>query len=310
MKTQHRRTVLAIDDDEINLTILSKCASEAGFVVQSFDSGSAGWEHLQTHPKEVDIVLLDKMMPDVSGMELLKRIKLDKEVSHLPVILQTGDAGIAQMREGLESGAFYYLTKPFHPEILTAILHSAANECDTREQLLSQMGQAQTRFISLLQQGEFSLRTHQEASLLAASLSQSSLYPEFVAVGIMELLTNAIEHGNLGFGYEAKSRALMNKTWPAELEARLNSPETGQRRVHVSLRRVHSGLGGSMVITIRDEGKGFDWQRYMMNDQPPGSLAEPNGRGISKAIVMLDNVQYQGAGNEVECVVALPSLFN
>ncbi|MBY0407848.1 MAG: response regulator [Rickettsiales bacterium] len=306
MKTQHRRTVLAIDDDEINLTILSKCAAEAGFAVQSFDNSAAGWEHLHTHPREVDIVLLDKMMPELSGMEFLKKIKRDKEMQHLPVILQTGDAGLDQMREGLENGAFYYLTKPFHPEILTAILHSAANECAMREQLLSQMGESQSRFVSLMEEGVFSIRTHQEASLLAASLSQASLYPEFVAVGLMELLTNAIEHGNLEFGFDAKSKALMHKTWQAEVDTRLTSPELGKRRVHVSMRRLQSG----MVIHIRDEGKGFDWQKYLLADQSPGNLADPNGRGISKAVVMLDNVQYMGNGNEVQCHIALASMFN
>ena len=43
MKTQHRRTVVAIDDDEINLSILSKCAQDAGFKVETFDSTLAGW---------------------------------------------------------------------------------------------------------------------------------------------------------------------------------------------------------------------------------------------------------------------------
>lgn len=306
MKTQHRRTVVAIDDDEINLTILTKCARDAGFTVEAFDSGAAGWEHLRNHSREVDIVLLDKMMPDMSGIELLKKIKLNKEVQHLPVILQTGDVGISQMREGLENGAYYYLTKPFHPEILTAILQSAATECAMREQLLSQMGEDQNRFVSLMQEGRFTVRTHQDATLLAAALSQSSLYPEFVAIGLMELLTNAIEHGNLEFGYEQKSECLMNKTWATELEARLYSAHLGQRRVQVYTTRESDG----MRVTIRDQGKGFDWQKYVLNDTAPGSLADPNGRGISKAMVMLDDMHYIGEGNEVQCKIALAPLFS
>ncbi len=305
MKPQHKRTVVAIDDDEINLTILTKCATNAGFAVQSFDSGIAGWEHLRTHAQEVDIVLLDKMMPDISGIDLLKKIKKDSEVQHMPVILQTGDAGISQMREGLENGAYYYLTKPFHPEILTAILHSAAGECAMRENLLSQMSESQNRFVGLMQEGAFSLRTHQEASLLAASLSQAALYPEFVAVGLMEILTNAIEHGNLEFGFEQKSRAMISGTWPADLLARQKSADLGSRQVHVYTSR----RNGAMYITIKDGGKGFDWQRYVYNDMP-GSLADPNGRGISKAMVMLDGMEYIGSGNEVQCHIPLASLLN
>lgn len=306
MKPQHRRTVVAIDDDEINLTILSKCAKDAGFIVESFDSGIAGWEHLRNHPREVDIVLLDKMMPDMSGIELLKKIKLDKTIQHVPVILQTGDVGLSQMREGLENGAYYYLTKPFHPEILTAILQSAASECNMREELLSQMSESQSRFVSLMQEGCFSVRTHQEASLLAASLSQSALYPEFVAVGLMELLTNAIEHGNLEFGFEKKSHHLINKTWASELEARFRSTEFGRRHVQIFTQRRPDG----MQIVIKDQGRGFDWKSYVYADRPPGSLADPNGRGISKALVMLDSMQYAGDGNEVHCHIPLASILN
>ncbi len=306
MKTQHRRTVVAIDDDEINLTILTKCARDAGFTVQAFDSGEAGWEHLRNHASEVDIVLLDKMMPDMSGIELLKKIKLDKQVQHMPVIMQTGDAGISQMREGLENGAYYYLTKPFHPEILTAILHSAAGECAMREQLLNQMGESQTRFVGLMQEGSFSIRTHQEASLLAAALSQSALYPEFVAVGLMELLTNAIEHGNLDFGFDEKSKHMWNNTWTAEVERRLQNPEYSSRIVRIITQR----NAGGMHVTIKDQGRGFDWQQYIYSDKPPGSLAEPNGRGVSKALVMLDEMIYVGNGSEVQCLIPGLAVMN
>lgn len=305
MKTQHKRTVLAIDDDEINLTILTKCARNAGFDVQAFDSGSAGWDHLRNHAGEIDIVLLDKMMPDISGIELLKKIKTDKNMQHVPVIMQTGDAGINQMREGLENGAYYYLTKPFHPEILTAILNSAAGECAMREHLLSQMSENQNRFVGLMQEGLFQLRTHQEASLVAAALSQAALYPEFAAIGLMELLTNAIEHGNLEFGFAAKCAAKRDCTWNDQLQARLVSSEYASRKVEVATTR----RDGALYITIRDAGKGFDWQRYVY-DEMPGNLSDPNGRGISKAMVMLDNVQYIGSGNEVQCNIPLGSLLN
>jgi len=305
MKTQRRRTVVAIDDDEINLTILSKCAKDAGFTVESFESSLAGWEHLRNHPREVDIVLLDKMMPDMSGIELLKKIKMDRSVQHMPVIMQTGDAGVNQMREGLESGAYYYLTKPFHPEILTAILHSAASECAMREQLLSQMSESQSRFVNLMHEGSFVIRTHQEAILLAASLSQMALYPEFVAIGLMELITNAIEHGNLEFGFEEKKKLLCDNSWANALSNRLSDAEYGWRNVHVLTLRKSGGL----QIVIKDQGKGFDWQRYVHNDAP-GTLSDPNGRGISKAMVMLDDLQYIGNGSEVHCHIPLGSLLN
>jgi len=306
MKTQRRYTVLAVDDDEINLMILVKNVQEAGYMVKSFTSGEAAWEHLINYPSDIDIALLDKMMPGTNGLDLLKLIKNDPALKPMPVILQTGDVGLHQMREGLENGAYYYLTKPFHPEILTAILHSAANECTMRQELREQMTASNARFIALMQEGEFVFRTHSEGRLLAATVSQAATYPEFVALGLTELFANAVEHGNYGIGYERKRKCLLNNSWQKELKTRAESPEYCHRLVRVRAEKTAGGLN----VAIIDEGKGFDWQKHMYDDNEPSKLNEPNGRGIAKAIIMLDNVRYIGKGNEVHCTIGLPAYLS
>ena len=121
----------------------------------------------------------------------------------------------------------------------------------------------------------------------------------------MELLTNAIEHGNLEFGFEKKKKLLWDNSWTNALNNRLSDAEYGWRNVHVLTLRKSGGL----QIVIKDQGKGFDWQRYIYNDAP-GTLSDPNGRGISKAMVMLDDLQYVGNGSEVHCHIPLGSLLN
>lgn len=301
MKTPRRYTILAVDDDEINLMILTKCAQDAGYAVKGFETGEEAWEFMRNNPKAVDIALLDKMMPGLNGMDILRRIKGTPALQHIPVIMQTGDAGLVQMREGLEGGAYYYLTKPFHPDILTAIIHSAAAECTMREELMARMSQGHSQFMGLMQEGDFIIKTHAEAGILAASVSQAAIYPEFVAVGMMELLFNAIEHGNLEIGYQRKAQALMQNRWREEIESRADTAEYGLRVVHVHLEKNLSGLH----VVIRDEGKGFDWSQYMYEDAQ-SRLTEPNGRGIPKAMIMLDDLRYAGKGNEVHCNISMP----
>ena len=110
--------------------ILTKCVQEAGYHVKPFAFRRRSVRIPDANnPNDVDIALLDKMMPGMNGLELLQAHKEPRALRHIPVIMQTGDAGVAQMRDGLEKGAYYYLTKPFHPEILTALLHSAESEC-------------------------------------------------------------------------------------------------------------------------------------------------------------------------------------
>src|SRR5580692_5355279 len=100
MSKQRKRTVLAVDDDEINLMILIKTIQDAGYAAKSFDSGAQAWDYVRDHADEIDMALLDKMMPGTNGMELLKLIKSEPKLKAMPVIIQTGDAGVTQMREG------------------------------------------------------------------------------------------------------------------------------------------------------------------------------------------------------------------
>jgi CheY-like chemotaxis protein len=250
------------------------------------------------HPKEIDIAVLDKMMPDVSGLELMGCIKRNPTLKYIPVILQTGDVGTAQMREGLEGGAYYYLTKPFHPEVFTAILKAAENECILREELLAQEGLGRSKFLNMLQEGEFHLRTIAEARLLAATLAQLSPVPDLTARGLCELLFNAIEHGNLEIGSKTKSECLVNNTWRQELAKRLSDHKLQNRRVKV---QTHKDLNVFHIV-ITDQGKGFNWHDYLQASTP-ANLNQPSGRGIAIAHLVLNKMHYNAEGNEVSFTI-------
>lgn len=307
MSTQHKRTVVAVDDDEINLMILVKSVQDAGFAVKSFASGAEAWDYMHAYPGEADIAVLDKMMPGVGGVELLKQIKSEPALKFMPVILQTGDVGVAQMQEGLENGARYYLTKPFHPEVLTAILHSAAKECDMRDELHGQTGSGYGRLVTLMEEVEFTLKTHDEARMLAASLAQAADHPEYVMLGLTELLYNAIEHGNLNIGYDVKRSCLLAGNLAEEITVRMKNPLYSRRAVHVHMNRLPTGR---LNIVIKDEGNGFNWRSYVNSDSVPEKCNEPGGRGIVKAMVMLDDIRYVGGGSEVHCRIGQPAYLS
>ncbi len=298
MKTvsKPKRTILAMDDDDVNLAILVKIAEGAGYIVKPFLSTESAWEFLEKNPQAIDIAVLDKMMPKVSGMEMLRRMKASPSLKHIPVIMQTGDVGTDQMREGLENGAYYYLTKPFAPQILTAILNSAENECNLRADLVAQLTSGHSKFINMLQEGEFNFRTHGEARLLAVTLAQASGCPELIARGLMELFYNAVEHGCLEIGYQAKSTAMLEKRWWQEVGNRISSPGSKYRIAQAQVRRNQSAI--SVVIT--DPGKGFN-SRYYLESASSLKLNAPSGRGIVIAERLLGRLHYNSQGNEVHC---------
>lgn len=121
--------VMAVDDEEFNLEILMKHLKKGGYEAVAASDGDEAWEYLQTHPADdVHIMLLDKMMPRMSGLELLEKMKADPRFSHITVILQTASIGTQEMIEGIDAGAYYYLTKPYAAEVLMSVVHAAARD--------------------------------------------------------------------------------------------------------------------------------------------------------------------------------------
>jgi anti-sigma regulatory factor (Ser/Thr protein kinase) len=136
---------------------------------------------------------------------------------------------------------------------------------------------------------------------LAKELAQ--FYPNSIEfmVGIGELLVNAIEHGNLEISHEYKQQLMREFRWHEEIENRLKHPDFSHREVKITLVRSVSEI----VLTIVDDGKGFNWQKYIGDKQKTPSL---NGRGIAFARASgFDSVEYQGTGNTVVCVKKLTS---
>lgn len=291
----NRMRILVVDDDELNLEILVRTVEEQGFVARPFDNPVKAWQFLESSPGGCDIAVLDKMMPEMDGMEMLRRIKSNPSMLDMPVILQTGDVGTEQMRQGIIEGAFYYLTKPFTPDLLAAVLEAAAREVETHRSISGYVraGVSLTRF---LRQGEFSVRTPGEARELAAVLARMTSRPQQVSAGLNELMMNAIEHGNLECGFELKKSLVSESGWDQEVVRRLATPPYAGRSVRVTVERTPEALS----VTIADCGKGFDWLDYFRKSDMGESLTGPNGRGIAKAMFWLGNPpKYNAEGNEV-----------
>lgn len=114
------RRILVIDDDPAVTSVLKRGLSYEGFAVETASNGNAGLASLRERP--VDLVILDIMMPDLDGLEVLRRIRAAEDT--LPVLFLTAkDAPPDQVR-GLESGADDYVTKPFTFEVVVARVHA------------------------------------------------------------------------------------------------------------------------------------------------------------------------------------------
>jgi DNA-binding NarL/FixJ family response regulator len=113
-----RDTVLVVDDTPETLSLLTDTLDHAGFTVLIATDGIAALELIDLVTP--DLVLMDALMPGISGFETCKRLKRDKLLSHLPVIFMTGLSETAHVIEGLACGGVDYVTKPLVLEELLA----------------------------------------------------------------------------------------------------------------------------------------------------------------------------------------------
>jgi len=293
MQNQNLR-VLAVDDDEINLEILLKNLKDFGYKAEGCKDGEEAWQYLDEHPEDVDIILLDKMMPKLDGLEVLARMQKHELLKNIPVIIQTGDVGAEAVKEGLACGAYYYLCKPFDPSLMVALVNAAARDFVHKNRLVKSMKQERT-IASMIHNGKFTIKTIDDAIKLASALSYSAENPERINTALLELMINAIEHGNLNIGYEEKSRLVSLNTLDEEIAKRLQLAENKDKIVEIQMRN----LGDEIEITVCDEGHGFEWRKFIEFD--PLRLTEPNGRGIATAKLMGAQVEYAEPGNKVIC---------
>ena len=290
--------ILIVDDEPLNLEILADFMSEKDYQISTAADGVEAWKMLETDPESYDVILLDRMMPGMDGMEVLNRIKAHSILRHCPVILQTALNNQGDVLEGMRAGAYYYMTKPFGEEELFSIVETAVQD-RMQYRGLKQLLNENCDTLSLMNSAEFQFQTVEQAQSMASFLAKACPQPEKVITGLSELMVNAVEHGNLGITYAEKT--YLNgegESWLKEVNRRLLLEENRSKFVRVGFQRAVNEI----EISIIDQGAGFDWEPYM--EMRAERVADNHGRGIAMAgMLSFSRIEYRGKGNEVHAFV-------
>ena len=122
MEHKKKKRILVVDDHEDNIELLRARLEARGYEVEGASDGQAALDAVQrTCP---DLILLDVMMPKMDGMEVVKRLKANKGLPFIPVIMQTALDSTENKVEGLDAGADDYITKPINFAELEARVNS------------------------------------------------------------------------------------------------------------------------------------------------------------------------------------------
>jgi CheY-like chemotaxis protein len=291
--------ILAVDDEPLNLDIIEEFLTGRGqpYIVETANDGVEAIEKLEADPNKYDVVLLDRMMPRMSGMEVLEKMSVHPELKYIPVILQTAKVSKEDILEGLKAGAYYYLTKPFTSDILHSVVKTAVKDRGYNKALIASLNVTKSS-VKLLKNANFQFRNIEDVFAVSSLIACACDEPDKIAMGLSELMVNAIEHGNLHIGYEEKSKLRKQDKWESEIAKRLKLPENEGKFASIDV----INDSDCVTFTITDQGKGFDWAEFMEFDT--NRVMDNHGRGIAMANKLyFSKLEYQGNGNTVIVMV-------
>ncbi len=289
-------TLLVVDDETMNLDILQEYLEDEGYAVITAVDGRDAWEKLEAHAN-ITVILLDRMMPRMDGMEFMHKLNRNKKYRDIPVIMQTAATSSQEILEGLRAGVFYYLTKPFHRDVIVNVVKAALDNSRTKMEIESAEAPLAEAGLDLMIECELAFRTMEEAERACQFAARLFPDPARVLIGLSELAYNAVEHGNLDITYDEKNQLILEGRLKSEIAARLVRTTFRNRTALLNVKRTPEGT----TAVISDMGNGFDHAPFLQLD--PLKVTKLNGRGIAIARIMsFDTMYYNDVGNEVTCI--------
>lgn len=269
------RKALIVEDDLPAGQLLAEILKRLGFEPTLFAQGAGAVDWVRQNQPE--LVLLDLMLPDVSGFDICRDLKLDRSTNLVPIIIVTACAGHDAMVHGLQVGANHYLTKPFGLDELELAIEQVLS---WRKELEQTGASGEVRF-----QLKSDMRYLEQLNHLLASLylytGLTEEQSQQLTLAVREMGTNAIEWGN-----RRQIDRLVTVTYRIEKE--------------------------KIVIVIRDSGPGFNPRKipHAANPDDPTEHMEvrdqmslrPGGFGILMARGLVDELKYNETGNEVQLI--------
>ena len=223
--------ILVVEDEKDLAHVLEYNLRQAGFDPLVAYDGAAGLR--MARDVKPALVLLDVMLPDLSGIEVCKRLKSDASTSSMPIVMLTARAEESDRVTGLEAGADDYVTKPFSVREVMLRVRAVLRRSASKTTAPAEVGEAQG--ILRIDRGAHRVHVGKKEVELTAT--------EF------RLLTDLIDAS----GRVRTRDALLDRVWGY-------APDVGSRTVDTHVRRLREKLldAGSYVVTVRGVGYRFD----------------------------------------------------
>ncbi|MCC6546173.1 response regulator [Candidatus Sumerlaeota bacterium] len=293
--------ILVIEDDPSVNLFLREVAKAAGHETASAETGEQGLQRYADFAP--DLILADVHLPDIDGLKVLEKIR--RRNSDVIFIVVTGLGSVDIAVRALQLKANNFLHKPVRVELIKSLLQ----KYDQRLKVTHLRGEVSRmvvrRDLRMVLPSRLEIIGSAVEVLVREAAPWLNEQEQFgIQLGLHELLTNAVEHGNLAITYEEKHRALSEGPHQFQqlVERRMVHPIYGQRQVTVEFNQTNDRLDW----VIQDEGDGFDWAG-VPSPLDSENQERLNGRGIFLARFQFDALEYIGNGNKVRVSRQVPA---
>ena len=164
--------ILVVDDNEANRDLLSRRLVREGYYVTTAENGAAALA--LTAAEDFDLVLLDLMMPGMSGFEVLRRLKADAGTRHVPVIMISALDELDSAVRCIEAGADDYLPKPFNPVLLRARIGASLEKKRLLDELRAEKERSEALLLNILP-GSIVERMRQGETVIADRIPEATV---------------------------------------------------------------------------------------------------------------------------------------
>ncbi len=283
--------ILIVEDDYASRLFLESLLESNGYDFKSAENGIEGLNVFDEY--NPDIVLTDIKMPIMDGLELLEAIRDKNSDAIIVIITAFGSENYAI--QALHLGANNYLKKPVSGQELLRLLKKYKAVISGKYSPETLPGKLIKRTFSLEFKTEFSkIPKIVDKVMIESAIEINDSEKVNIELGLVELITNAIEHGNLGISYIQKQQALDAGNLSDLFDERMHNQKFKDRKIKVDF------FTDDEIYqwTITDEGEGFNWKN-IPDPTDQEHILELNGRGIFISNFLFDKIEYFGKGNTV-----------
>jgi len=283
--------ILIVEDDHASRLFLESLLESNNYDFRSAENGIEGLNVFDEY--NPDIVLSDIKMPIMDGLELLEAIR-DKNSDAIVVII-TAFGSENYAIQALHLGANNYLKKPVSSQELLRLLKKYKAIISGKYSPESLPGKLINRTFSVEFKSEYTkIPKIVDKIMIESAIDINDSEKVNIELGLVELITNAIEHGNLGISYIEKQLALDDGKLSELFDERVHNKKFKNRNVKVDFFTDE----GKYQWTITDDGEGFNW-KSIPDPTDQEHILELNGRGIFISNFLFDKIEYFGKGNVV-----------